>query len=140
MATVPLLALLVEDDPSHARLLLRAADATDVPARVAHVQSGEEALNYVQGEGRFAEPNRPRTPHVLLLDIWMPGMDGFEVLRRIRDRWSPSELPVVIVTTSSDSYDIERAYDHGANGYMVKPSDYSQLARWMRGVLQFCKS
>jgi CheY-like chemotaxis protein len=112
--------LLVEDDPVDALLLRRTFDRLEAhPVQV--LTSGEAALEYLSGKGAYADRSNYPVPSLLFLDLRLPGLSGFEVLTWIRQQSSLSRLQVVVLTASSKTLDVYRAYELGANSYMVKP-------------------
>jgi len=123
--------LLVEDDDDHAELVSAALEGQKIPNHVTRVTNGEEAIAYlnrmVRDEG---DRLRPR-PHVVLLDLRLPKMDGIEVLKHIRGQACLDDLVVVILTTSAAERDIAVAYAHHANSYLVKPVEYDDFCRLM---------
>lgn len=124
--------LLVEDNPDDALLALRALRKHNVANDVTHVTDGEEALNYL-----FPSPSETvRDPHplpdVVLLDLKLPKVDGFEVLRRIRSEELTKLLPVVILTSSKEEQDLANGYALGANSYIRKPVDFNQFVEAVR--------
>lgn len=118
--------LLVEDDPDHANLVLRALDRNRVKNTVDHVVDGAEALAYLRKEGQYAQ--RPR-PDVVLLDLNLPKVDGHQVLTEIKEDPDLQSIPVVVLTTSDAEADRLRAYRHHANSYVVKPLDFEQFRK-----------
>ncbi len=108
--------LIVDDEPVNVQVLYNFFSGK--PYRVEHAQSGEEALARLAGEER---------PALLLLDIMMPGMNGYEVCRRIRERWTPSELPVILLSARSRVSDLTNGFDAGANDYVPKPFAQGEL-------------
>jgi CheY-like chemotaxis protein len=127
----PLLILLVEDNPAHAELVKRSLEDHRVPNRVVHLADGEAALHYLLRQGRFADPAASPRPHLVLLDLRLPRIDGLEVLRRIRTDAELERLPVVVLTTSEAEQDVAKAYEFRANSYLVKPVDFERFARLM---------
>lgn len=120
--------LLVEDDPADVRLMQRAFSKIDVPARVVHVGDGDQAVAYLSGEGQYADRETYPLPWVMLLDIKLPRRSGLEVLQWVRQQAGDlSALPVVIFSSSSHGVDVNSAYHHGANSYLVKPESSHQL-------------
>lgn len=120
--------LLIEDDPSDVRLIQRAFNRLSESIDMFRLRDGDEAVAYLSGvapyENRAAHP----MPSVILLDIKLPRRSGFEVLEWLRAHPSAlSRLPVVVLTSSNHSVDINRAYDLGANSYLVKPGTNAQL-------------
>ena len=123
----PDLILIAEDNEDHAFLLRRALKKGAVLNPVFIVRDGEEAVAYLKGEGKFADRYEYPLPGLLLLDLKMPKMDGFEVLQWIRAQPFLKRLRVVVLTTSESPQDINRAYELGANSFMVKPLEKHQF-------------
>ena len=117
--------LLVEDNPDDEELTLRGLRRTNLsnPVDVAH--DGQEALDYLFGNhDQAAKP----LPVVVLLDLHLPRVDGFEVLKRIRAEKRTHRVPVVILTSSSEDQDLIDGYDLGANSYVRKPIQFDEFA------------
>lgn len=98
------------------------------------VRDGEEAVSYLAGLGKFADRTQYPFPDLLLLDLKLPRMDGFEVLQWIRQQPGGKKLLVIVLTCSEDVYKVNKAYQSGANSFLVKPADienYASLARTM---------
>jgi two-component system response regulator len=123
--------LLVEDNPDDELLTLRALKKNNIANEVVVARDGQEALDYLFSEGRYAGKERP-LPEVILLDIKLPKVDGLEVLRRIRADEHTRRIPTVILTTSNETIDIETSYDRGCNSYIRKPVDYEQFLEAVR--------
>lgn len=120
--------LLVEDDPSDFRLIQRAFNKLSNNFRIFRLVDGEEAVSYMSGDPPFDNRAVHPMPEVLLLDIKLPRRSGFEVLQWLRRQSSPlRRLPVIMLTSSRHGADVNRAYDLGANSYLVKPDNNSQL-------------
>lgn len=120
--------LLVEDNPDDVQLTLRALKKNKILNEVIVARDGVEALDYLFGNGEFADRNPDDKPQVILLDLKMPRMDGLDVLRRIRADERTRLQPVVILTTSSEEKDRVESYELGANSYIRKPVDFNQFA------------
>jgi|SRR5579884_2460206 CheY-like chemotaxis protein len=120
--------LLVEDDPSDFRLIQRAFKRLEVPLEMFRLTNGDDVVAYLSGDNPYANRAAHPMPSIVLLDLKLPRRSGFEVLEWLR-RQAPglSRLPVVVLTSSRHSTDINRAYDLGANSYLVKPENSSQL-------------
>jgi CheY-like chemotaxis protein len=120
--------LLVEDNPRDAEMTLRTLRKRNLANSVFHVQDGQEALDWLFGEGAYAgrEPNRP--PHVVLLDLKLPKVDGLAVLRAIRGDARTQLLPVVVMTSSQEDNDVVESYKLGVNSYIVKPVDFDSFS------------
>lgn len=130
--------LLVEDDPNDARLVQRAFGKSGQEVRVLRLQHGDEAVSYLRGDAPFDNRESYPLPGVVLLDIKLPRRSGFEVLEWIRSRTdSLRRLPVIILTSSTHSNDINRAYDLGANSYVAKPESTDQLNELVRMFAEY---
>ncbi len=126
MATEPMTLILAEDDDGHATLVQRNLKRAGFVNNMVHVRDGQEALDYIRGEGAYV--GRTLSDYVLLLlDINMPRVDGVEVLRRIKSDPSTSKIPVIILTTTDDPREVERCYDLGCNVYLIKPVEYDRF-------------
>ena len=126
--------LLVEDDPNHAELILRGLQDNGVANEIHHVMDGEAALDYLFRRGEYADPEKSPRPHLILLDLRLPKIDGQEVLEEIKADDELRSIPVVILTTSEAERDIVRAYQNHVNSYLVKPVDFAQFAQMMRDL------
>lgn len=126
--------LVAEDDPDDAFMLRRAFAKANVANPLAFVVDGEEAIEYLGGTGRYGGHSRQPLPVVLLLDLKMPRCNGFEVLEWVREHPGLGRLPVVVLTSSRESTDIARAYELGANSYLVKPGSPEDLLATVRGL------
>jgi len=119
----PIHILLIEDNPDHAELLNRLFQSYLVKTTFNHVEDGEQALAYLNREGIYVDAKRYPYPDLILLDLQLPKVDGFQVLEQIKSSPKHRHLVVVILTSSSDELDIQRAYQTYANSYLVKPFD-----------------
>lgn len=113
--------LLVEDDPDDVLLTRRAFAKAHFPIPLHVVSDGEGAIDYLSGAGEHADRDRFPLPLLLLLDLKLPRRSGFEVLEWLRGQPGLRRIPVVVLTGSGQSADVNRAYDLGANSYLVKP-------------------
>jgi len=127
----PLTVLLVEDNEDHTELILRSLRDHRVANKIFHVADGEQALNYLFRRGDYTDPATSPRPHVILLDLRLPKIDGLEVLKEIRTSDELARTPVVILTTSRAEQDVARAYEYHANSYLVKPVDFDSFTRLM---------
>ncbi len=119
--------LLVEDNPDDETLALRAFGKMNIPNPVVVARDGVDAIDYLLCRGAFSDRDPNVLPAVVLLDLKLPRMDGLEVLRRIRADARTAVLPVVVLTTSGETLDIEQAYRLGANSYIRKPVDFERF-------------
>jgi CheY-like chemotaxis protein len=119
--------LLVEDSDNDAILIRRAFHKGNIVNPLQVVSSGEQAVAYLNGEGAFANRAEYPLPDLVLLDLKMPGIDGFEVLRWIRQQPTLKALRVVVLTSSDRIQDVNLAYQLGANSFLVKPVDFERF-------------
>ena len=124
--------LLVEDNPDDEALTLRALKKNNIRNEVIIARDGVEAVDYLFGTGAHAGRDLSVMPQVILLDLKLPKMDGFEVLERIRSSEATQYLPVVILTTSSEDQDRIRSYDLGANSFVRKPVEFDKFIEAVR--------
>jgi len=127
----PIHFLLVEDEQAHAELVLMSLDDNQVTNTIEHVTDGELALAYLRNEGVFAESTRP---DVILLDLKLPKVDGLEVLEQIKADEQLCTIPVVILTTSANEADREKAYKHHVNSFVTKPVDFSKFQQMVKDL------
>ena len=119
--------LLVEDEQNDIELIRRAFLKAKILNPLFVVKSGEEAIAYLEGDGKFARREEFPIPALVLLDLRMPGIDGFDVLHWIRRQPRLALLRVVVLTGSQDVRDIDTAYKAGANSFLVKPTDFDRF-------------
>lgn len=124
--------LLVEDEPAHAELTQRAIRKAGNANRIDVVSHGEEAIDYLYNRGAFADKAKYPLPGLILLDIKLPGMDGIEVLKIIKDDATLKRIPVIMLTTSEREADIARSYDYYANSFLTKPVGYKEFEEMIR--------
>ncbi len=131
------LVLLVEDDANVEVLTLRALGKIHNANQVLVARDGLEALDYLFGTAVDAQRDDRPLPRVVLLDLDLPKVDGFEVLRRIRSEARTKTLPVVVLTSSDDPKDIALCYELGANSYVRKPVDFKEWGDTMRQLARY---
>jgi CheY-like chemotaxis protein len=129
--------LLVEDDEDDAILLQNAFEREGIK-RI--VRNGVQCIQYLEGEGDYADRESSPFPNVIFTDLKMPVMDGFDVLRWLRDHSRSFFVPAMVLTSSSDYGDIEKAYRLGANAYLVKPNSLPDLQKFIRTAHDFWKN
>jgi len=128
--------LLVEDNPDDAELTKLALSRHGLDGRVTHVSDGMQALDYLFRRNQFV--NRAGSnPVLVLLDLKMPLLDGIGVLREIKSSDVLHNIPVVVLTSSTEPSDLLRAYDAGTNAYIAKPTEFSQFLSAMKHVCEF---
>jgi CheY-like chemotaxis protein len=125
MAVNERMILLVEDDPDHEALTIRALKKSNIANNIQVARDGEEALQLLFGTGEMA---LKQLPQVVLLDLKLPKIDGLEVLRRIRESEKTRMLPVVVLTSSDEESDLARSYKLGVNSYIRKPVNFNEFA------------
>ncbi|MBV9610400.1 MAG: response regulator [Acidobacteria bacterium] len=132
--------LLIEDDPSDARLIQRAFGKLDRAVAVIRLTHGDDAVAYLSGEVPYENRALHPLPCVVLLDIKLPRRSGFEVLQWLRRQETGlRRLPVVMLTSSRHSADINRAYDLGANSYLSKPETSAKLQNLVASIHEYWK-
>ncbi len=124
--------LLVEDRGDDVLIILKAFTQAGLDNQVVVVRDGEECIQYLQGEGAYKDRARYPLPNLMLLDLKMPRMDGFDVLRWLRRQPELRGIIVVVLTASSEIRDVNQAYQLGANSFMVKPDDFQNVASMAR--------
>lgn len=124
--------LLVEDDPNDTLLIKRAFQKAGLGDILKTVSDGDQAIEYLRGANEYADRARFPLPFLLLLDLKMPGTDGFEVLQWLRTQPDFKRLLVVVLTSSNLQADVDRAYDLGANSYLVKPVEFNEMVNMIQ--------
>jgi CheY-like chemotaxis protein len=130
-ASTPLRILLVEDNPAHAELVIRSFKDHTIHSDIYHVMNGELALDYLFHRGEFADSEAYPQPHVILLDIRMPKINGLDVLKELKASESLRHIPVIILTTSDADKDVTKAYQNYVNSYLVKPVEFDKFMKLM---------
>lgn len=126
--------LLVEDNPGDVELIRLALKQDGILNRIAVVEDGEQAIQYLQRTGKFKDASRP---DMILLDLNLPRVDGREVLEEIKSDPELKQIPVIILTTSSAEQDVRHAYSHHANCYVTKPAEVDEFLRKIREIETF---
>ncbi len=126
--------LLVEDNPDHAELTLRALKDGNMLNEVFWVKDGAEALAFLFHSGRYAAPGSAPRPGLILLDLHLPKVDGHEVLRRVKTDPDLHTIPVVILTTSAQDDEVSRCYKAGVNSYVCKPVTFGNFVASVKTV------
>ncbi len=120
----PAVILLVEDNRMDIELTLDAFKEAKLKNKIQVVTNGQEALNYLKRQGEYSDTEKYPMPDIILLDLKLPGIHGFEVLRQIKEIPVLKRIPIIILTSSSDQGDRAMSYDYGANSYLVKPVSF----------------
>ena len=126
--------LLAEDDENDIFLMGRAFNRAGIPNPLFVVRNGQEAVDYLAGEGDFAQRDKHPLPGLMLLDIKMPGLDGFDVLKWLRAHPQFDLLPVVVMTSSKLQGDVDKSRQLGVYDYRVKPDNFDDLVRLLDDV------
>lgn len=126
--------LAAEDEPSDAVLMKLAFERARLATRLVVVSDGQDVVDYLSGQGGYADREAHPLPRVLLLDLKMPRLSGFDVLSWLRTQPQFSVLPVVVLSSSADAADVRRAKEAGATEYFVKPNKLSELVAILRQV------
>jgi two-component system, response regulator len=119
--------LIVEDEEAHAELTKRAIRKAGYGGEIDVVSDGEAALDYLCNRGPYRDKEKYRIPTLILLDIKLPGIDGIEVLKRIKEDPDLKRIPVIMLTTSEREQDIVSSYNHFANSYLTKPVGFKEF-------------
>ena len=120
--------LLVEDDPGHARLIEKNMRRSNITNSIVTIGDGQQALNYLPAESKHADTG-PASPLLVLLDLNLPGLDGYQVLEHMKPDRRTRRIPVIILTTADDARQVSRCYELGCSVYVTKPLDYAQFAQ-----------
>ena len=128
--------LVAEDDTNDILLMRRAFEIARIPNPIQVVTNGREAVAYLEGSGQYSNRELYPFPGLLLLDLKMPWMDGFDVLRWMRSQEHLSSLPVVILTSSNLESDIKKSKLFGVFDYRVKPNRFEDLVKLITDVRQ----
>ncbi|HLH53792.1 MAG TPA: response regulator [Verrucomicrobiae bacterium] len=128
------LILVVDDNDDDRTLIARTFQRAGIQNRLRLVNSGIDAIGYLKGDPPYQDRTENPLPTVVMLDIKMPGVDGFEVLRWIRQQWQLKRMCVVMLTSSDEIRDVNQAYQLGANSFLVKPLDFVNATELVRSL------
>jgi CheY-like chemotaxis protein len=131
MTGEPVLVMLIEDNIDHAELVVRTLEDHIISNKVRHFLDGQSALDYLFRRGEFSEAKETPKPHVILLDLRLPRVDGIDVLKAIKEDADLKNIPVVVLTTSEAEKDVAKAYYNHANSYLVKPVGFEDFKKLM---------
>lgn len=126
--------LIVEDNPQDLELTLRALRKANLANSVQIARDGAEALDFIYGEGAYANRRTTAAPKVVLLDLKLPKIDGLEVLKRLKGDPRTRTIPVVVLTSSKEQRDVVESYQLGVNSYIVKPVNFERFTSAVRDL------
>ena len=129
--------LLVEDNPDDIELTRRAFEKQNATDKLVVAENGIEALDYLFATGSHAERDISVMPSLILLDLKLPQMDGFEVLRRLRDDERTKLIPVVVLTSSDQDIDLIESYNLGCNSYLRKPTSFAKFIEDLQMLVSY---
>jgi len=130
----PVLVMLVEDNVDHAELVIRTLEDHRIANKIKHFLDGQTALDYLLRLGEYEDPGSSPRPHMILLDLRLPRVDGLEVLHQIKESDELKYIPVIVLTTSEAERDVTRAYDNHVNSYLVKPVGFDEFSKLMNDL------
>ncbi len=131
MSPEPLLILMAEDDEGHASLIKRNLKRAGVVNQIVHVKDGQEVLDFIRCQGKYAS-RTANGPLMVLLDIKMPRVDGVEALRQIKADKNTAKCPVMMLTTTDDPREVDKCYKLGCSVYITKPVEYEEFVEATR--------
>lgn len=123
--------LLVEDNSRDAELTIRALKRKNLANNLYHVEDGVEALDFLFGRGKYSSRDMNEPPKVVLLDLKLPRINGLEVLSALKADERTRTIPIVIITSSAEDPDVKKAYELGANSYVIKPVQFDSFMEAM---------
>ena len=126
--------LLIEDNADDAGLTIRALRKNNFNNTLLHFNNGEDALDFIFGEGQYQQRDINDMPGLILLDLKMPKVGGIEVLKKLKADHRTRNIPVVMLTSSKEDPDIQKCYDLGANSYIVKPVNFEGFAEAIKNL------
>jgi CheY-like chemotaxis protein len=127
----PVTVLLVEDDPGHARLIEKNLRRGGIANDIVTLDNGQKAVDFLFKKGEYAGADHP-SPLLILLDLNMPVLDGYQVLKMIKAGEETKRIPVIVLTTTDNPQEIAKCYETGCNVYVTKPVDYEQFSEAIR--------
>lgn len=130
----PLDILLIEDNLAHAEMVMRSLQDHHIANRVHHVLDGQSALDFLYRQRQYTDPQDSPRPHLVLLDLRLPKINGLQVLQRIKHDPALATIPVVVLTTSGAERDVNSAYDSYVNSYLVKPIDFAKFSQLIKDL------
>jgi len=132
-----LIILIAEDDPNDLELLRHVVTDHGVEVDFQSAHDGEQVVNYLRGQGQFGDRDLHPLPDIVVLDLKMPRMNGFEVLQWLRQEPGLTRIPAVVLSGSGLEADIEEAYRLGANTYFTKPGQLAELRKIIGALIDY---
>lgn len=130
----PIEILLVEDNPDDAEMALKALKKEKIANNIKTIEDGEEALDFIFSKGKYADKPAKPYPKIILLDLKLPKVNGFEVLKAVKEDQNTQVIPVIIMTSSREEKDMIESYKLGVNSYIVKPVDFDKFVNAVRDL------
>lgn len=128
---------MAEDDENDAFFVRRAVERMGSAHTLHVVQDGEEAIRYLRGEGEYADRHRFPMPNVIMTDLKMPRMNGFEFMRWLQGHAECTVIPIIVYSSSNAEHDVRQAYILGANAYITKPIDLNRMVELLELICAF---
>jgi len=128
--------LLIEDDPGHARLIEKNLQRSNIGKEIIMIHDGQQAMHFLSHQDEYQE-HQARASLIVLLDLNLQGVDGYQVLQKIKSNPRTCHIPVVVLTTTDDQHEVRRCYALGCNAYITKPIDYEQFSAAIGKLVQF---
>lgn len=119
--------LLVEDDPGHARLIEKNMRRSKISNDIVIVDDGQKAIDFLFSRGKH-EGSKPLPPLLILLDMNLPVINGYDILKLIKEYRRTKHIPVIILTTTEDAHEVSRCYELGCNVFITKPVEYDKFS------------
>jgi len=127
--------LITEDNPGHVLLFKKNLERLQIDARIHFVDNGKSAVDFLMRRGEHSAIFFGETPVYLILDLSLPQMDGFEVLKEVRSHPQTCKIPVIIFTTSNTQKEVDRCYELGCNLFFRKPVDYENFSKLIQQII-----
>jgi len=125
--------LLIEDDPGHARLIERNLRRTNIINQITTFSDGQQVIDYLFSQGEYVGI-KPASFPLMLLDLNLPVLDGYQVLKRVKEDERTKRIPVIVLTTTDDTREVAKCYELGCNVYITKPIEYAQFLEAIRNL------
>ena len=129
--------LFVEDEPSQAKLMMRAFEQAGVTRGIFHATTGEQVLSYLNGFGKYSDRTKFPMPALVILDLRLPDLPGLQLLNAMRSRPETKRIPVVVFSGSADDRMVAAAYDAGANSYIPKSGTAKERAETVAAIVRY---